>query len=27
VATAKGAVTTGLSKIEWEELNEPPPAA
>jgi hypothetical protein len=27
VASAKEAVAIKLSKIEWEELNEPPPAA
>jgi hypothetical protein len=27
VASAKEAVAARLSKIEWEELNEPPPAA
>jgi hypothetical protein len=27
VANAKEAVAAGFSKIEWEELKEPPPAA
>ena len=27
IASAKKALAAGLSKIEWEELKEPPPAA
>jgi hypothetical protein len=27
LASAKDAVAAGFSKIEWEELKEPPPAA
>jgi hypothetical protein len=27
LASAKKALAAGLSKIEWEELKEPPPAA
>jgi hypothetical protein len=27
LAGAKQAMAAGLGKIEWEELNEPPPAA
>jgi hypothetical protein len=27
LASAKQAVTAGFSKIEWEELKDPPPAA
>jgi hypothetical protein len=27
IATARKAVAAGFSKIEWEELKEPPPAA
>jgi hypothetical protein len=27
LASAKKAVAAGFSKIEWEELKEPPPAA
>jgi hypothetical protein len=27
LVSARQALAAGLSKIEWEELNEPPPAA